>query len=128
MNSLSGRHRHTRTGLESVTHLRERHVTMIALGGVIGAGLFVGTGAGIALAGPAVLISFGLAGILALLVPAHPMLYGEFDRAVGHFRRYKKRELREVLQRAGFGLRELRFFSMAATLPWLFNGRLLKRA
>jgi aromatic amino acid permease len=41
---------------------------MIALGGVIGAGLFVGTGAGIALAGPAVLISFGLAGILALLV------------------------------------------------------------
>ncbi|HUQ60284.1 amino acid permease [Lentzea sp.] len=51
-----------------MTHLRERHVTMIALGGVIGAGLFVGTGAGIALAGPAVLISFALAGALALLV------------------------------------------------------------
>ncbi|MFD9705488.1 amino acid permease [Lentzea sp. NPDC059081] len=51
-----------------MTHLRERHVTMIALGGVIGAGLFVGTGAGIALAGPAVLISFTLAGFLALLV------------------------------------------------------------
>jgi aromatic amino acid permease len=41
---------------------------MIALGGVIGAGLFVGTGAGIAIAGPAIIISFGLAGILALLV------------------------------------------------------------
>ncbi|MDX8036396.1 amino acid permease [Lentzea sp. BCCO 10_0856] len=68
MNSLSARHRHTRTGLESVTHLQQRHVTMIALGGVIGAGLFVGTGAGIALAGPAVLISFGLAGFLALLI------------------------------------------------------------
>ncbi|MFI6095300.1 amino acid permease [Lentzea sp. NPDC051213] len=51
-----------------MTHLQQRHVTMIALGGVIGAGLFVGTGAGIAVAGPAVLISFGLAGILALLV------------------------------------------------------------
>ena len=51
-----------------MTHLRQRHLTMIALGGVIGAGLFVGTGAGIALAGPAVLISFGLAGFLALLV------------------------------------------------------------
>ncbi|MGZ3144036.1 amino acid permease [Lentzea chajnantorensis] len=51
-----------------MTHLRERHLTMIALGGVIGAGLFVGTGAGIAIAGPAVLISFGLAGLLALLV------------------------------------------------------------
>lgn len=41
---------------------------MIALGGVIGAGLFVGTGAGIAIAGPAIIISFGLAGMLALLV------------------------------------------------------------
>ena len=41
---------------------------MIALGGVIGAGLFVGTGAGIALAGPAVLISFTAAGLLALLI------------------------------------------------------------
>ncbi|WP_231114814.1 amino acid permease [Lentzea aerocolonigenes] len=51
-----------------MTHLQERHVTMIALGGVIGAGLFVGTGAGIAVAGPAVLISFGLAGFLALLI------------------------------------------------------------
>ncbi|MET8763042.1 amino acid permease [Lentzea sp. NPDC004782] len=51
-----------------MTHLQQRHLTMIALGGVIGAGLFVGTGAGIALAGPAVLVSFGLAGFLALLV------------------------------------------------------------
>ncbi|MFS8100709.1 amino acid permease [Lentzea alba] len=51
-----------------MTHLQQRHVTMIALGGVIGAGLFVGTGTGIKLAGPAVLISFGLAGFLALLI------------------------------------------------------------
>ncbi|WP_051784703.1 amino acid permease [Lentzea aerocolonigenes] len=51
-----------------MTHLHPRHVTMIALGGVIGAGLFVGTGAGIALAGPAVLISFTAAGLLALLI------------------------------------------------------------
>ncbi|MEV6240733.1 amino acid permease [Lentzea sp. NPDC051838] len=48
--------------------MQDRHVTMIALGGVIGAGLFVGTGAGIAVAGPAVLISFGAAGFLALLI------------------------------------------------------------
>lgn len=51
-----------------MTHLHPRHVTMIALGGVIGAGLFVGTGAGIALAGPAVLLSFTAAGLLALLI------------------------------------------------------------
>lgn len=66
-------------------------------------------------------------GRLALLVPAHQFLYGEFDRAVGHYRRYARRELKEKLQSVGFRVRSLRFFSAAATLPWLINGRLLKR-
>jgi SAM-dependent methyltransferase len=66
-------------------------------------------------------------GRLALLVPAHRLLYGVFDRAVGHFRRYEKRELAEKLVKVGFVVREMKFFSLAATLPWLINGRLLKR-
>jgi SAM-dependent methyltransferase len=66
-------------------------------------------------------------GRLALLVPAHRLLYGEFDRALGHFRRYEKRELTGKLEKAGFAVRELRFFSLVAALPWLINGRLLKR-
>ena len=48
--------------------LRERHVAMIALGGVIGAGLFVGSGAAILSAGPVVVVSYALAGTLAVLV------------------------------------------------------------
>ena len=48
--------------------LRARHVAMIAIGGVIGAGLFVGSSASIAMVGPAVLISYVLAGALVLLV------------------------------------------------------------
>src|SRR5581483_2050025 len=36
-------------------------------------------------------------GKLLLLVPAHQRLYGEFDRAVGHFRRYSKHTLKERL-------------------------------
>jgi SAM-dependent methyltransferase len=66
-------------------------------------------------------------GRLALLVPAHQFLYGEFDRAVGHFRRYEKRELTIKLEEIGFAVREIRFFSLVAALPWLINGRLLKR-
>lgn len=66
-------------------------------------------------------------GSLALLVPAHRFLYGEFDRAVGHYRRYERRELSDRLQRAGFRIVEMKFFSMLATLPWLINGRWLKR-
>lgn len=66
-------------------------------------------------------------GKLALLVPAHRVLYGEFDRAVGHYRRYEKSELTGKLKRAGFRVNRMKFFSMVAALPWLINGRLLKR-
>jgi len=41
---------------------------MIALGGAIGAGLFVGSGLGIAAAGPGILLSYLLAGVLTMLV------------------------------------------------------------
>jgi GABA permease len=48
--------------------LKRRHVTMITLGGVIGAGLFVGSSAAIASIGPAVVISYALAGAIVLIV------------------------------------------------------------
>ncbi len=66
-------------------------------------------------------------GKLALLVPAHQFLYGEFDRALGHFRRYERRELASKFEKTGFTVREMKFFSFVAALPWLINGRLLKR-
>jgi len=48
--------------------LQPRHVTMISIGGIIGAGLFVGSSASIALAGPAIVLSYLLTGALVLLV------------------------------------------------------------
>ncbi|MGW0733913.1 amino acid transporter, partial [Streptomyces sp. NPDC002851] len=48
--------------------LKNRHLSMIAIGGVIGAGLFVGSGAGIAAAGPGILISYALVGLMVVLV------------------------------------------------------------
>ncbi|MEU6197403.1 amino acid permease [Streptomyces sp. NPDC047061] len=74
--------------------LRQRHLSMIALGGVIGAGLFVGSGAAIAAAGPSVVIAYTLSGLLVMLVmrmlgemsAAHPSS-GSFsthaERAIG---------------------------------------------
>ncbi|WP_406636728.1 amino acid permease [Amycolatopsis sp. WGS_07] len=47
--------------------LRNRHVTMIALGGIIGAGLFVGSGSVLASAGPAAFVSYLLAGLVVVL-------------------------------------------------------------
>ncbi|EFE74429.1 amino acid permease [Streptomyces filamentosus] len=48
--------------------LKNRHLSMIAIGGVIGAGLFVGSSAGIAAAGPAILISYAMVGLMVVLV------------------------------------------------------------
>ncbi|MET9380434.1 amino acid permease [Streptomyces sp. NPDC002928] len=48
--------------------LKQRHLSMIALGGVIGAGLFVGSGAGIAAAGPSIVIAYTVSGLLVMLV------------------------------------------------------------
>lgn len=48
--------------------LKSRHVEMIAIGGIIGAGLFVGSSAAIAAAGPGVIVSYGIAGLIVMLV------------------------------------------------------------
>jgi L-asparagine transporter-like permease len=46
--------------------LQSRHVAMISLGGIIGAGLFVGSSAAISSIGPAVIVCYILAGMLIL--------------------------------------------------------------
>src|SRR5579871_3527921 len=48
--------------------LRPRHVAMITIGGIIGAGLFVGSSVAIKATGPAVIIGYVLTGFLLLLV------------------------------------------------------------
>ena len=48
--------------------MRPRQLVMMSLGGAIGAGLFVGSGAGIAVAGPAILVSFLAAAALVVLI------------------------------------------------------------
>ena len=48
--------------------LRPRHVAMITIGGIIGAGLFVGSSVAIAAAGPAIIVSYALTGLLVLLI------------------------------------------------------------
>lgn len=50
------------------TALKSRHVSMIAIGGIIGAGLFVGSSTSIARVGPAVIVSYGIAGLVILMV------------------------------------------------------------
>ena len=48
--------------------LTSRQVSMISIAGIIGAGLFIGSSNAIATAGPAILISYAMTGLLVLLV------------------------------------------------------------
>ncbi|SAK63180.1 putative GABA permease [Caballeronia arationis] len=92
-------------GSELKCGLKQRHMTMIALGGVIGAGLFVGSGVVIKQAGPAAIISFLLTGGLVVLVMR---MLGEMASAmpaVGSFYEYARLafgERRKSGELAGF--------------------------
>lgn len=48
--------------------LSSRHLTMISIGGVIGVGMFLGSGATVKLAGPGVIIAYTLGGAIMMLV------------------------------------------------------------
>jgi len=48
--------------------LQNRHIQLIALGGAIGTGLFLGIGPAIQMAGPAVVLGYAIAGIIAFLI------------------------------------------------------------
>lgn len=66
-------------------------------------------------------------GRLVLLVPALPALYGTLDRALGHFRRYTPRGLRDLFTDAGFRVRHLEYFNLAGVPGWWVTGRVLRR-
>jgi len=61
-------------------------------------------------------------GRLTLLVPAHPPLYGNLDRAYGHHRRYTRQRLRWVVDDAGLVLDDLYSFNLLGVPGWWLNG------
>ena len=65
-------------------------------------------------------------GRVFVFVPALPALFSEFDKQIGHFRRYRKRELAEKFRAVGFRILLSRYFDAAGILPWLVKYRLLK--
>ncbi|MCS0638068.1 amino acid permease [Streptomyces sp. LP05-1] len=93
--------------------LKNRHLSMIAIGGVIGAGLFVGSSGGIAKAGPAILLSYLLVGVLVVFVMR---MLGEMAAASpnsGSFSAYADRALGRW---AGFSIGWLYWFFWVVVL------------
>lgn len=67
-------------------------------------------------------------GRLVLLVPQHEWLYGSFDRLLGHYRRYTRRSLSQVLQEAGYAVHKMQHFNALPILGWWLSARILKRS
>jgi GABA permease len=74
--------------------LKARHLTMISIGGIIGAGLFVSSSTSIIAGGPASFISYGITGLLILLIMR---MLGEMATALPQVRSFTE------FARAGLG-------------------------
>lgn len=66
-------------------------------------------------------------GRLVILVPANPALFGSMDEAVGHYRRYTRRALSDLLTGCGFTLEAVEPMNVLGIPGWFVNGRLLRR-
>lgn len=111
------------TGLRQV--LERRHMNLIALGGVIGAGLFVGSGVVIHQTGPAAVVSFLLAGMLTVLIMRMLAEMTVARPALGSFYIYA----RQVLgRRAGFavGWMYWYFFVIVVAVEAVAGGQILR--
>ena len=84
---------HTENNKELSQALKTRHLTMMSIAGVIGAGLFVGSGGIIAKAGPAVILAYLAGGALVVFIMR---MLGEMAVAspsIGSFSTYAERAI-----------------------------------
>ncbi|GAU68171.1 putative aromatic amino acid transporter [Streptomyces sp. NBRC 110611] len=93
--------------------LKQRHLTMLGLGGVIGAGLFVGSGAGISVAGPGIVLSYLIAGALAMLIMR---MLGEMSAAMPASGAFSVHAERALGRWAGFSVGWLYWFLLVVVL------------
>jgi GABA permease len=94
--------------------LKSRHLSMIALGGVIGAGLFVGSGAGLKNSGGGILISYALGGLLIVFVMR---MLGEMSAAFPTTGSFSEHADRALGRWAGFTIGWLYWWAWAIVLP-----------
>ena len=66
-------------------------------------------------------------GFVAVYSPAFELLMSDFDRSIGHVRRYRKRELSDRFAAAGFEVVEARYVNVPGFFAWLLVARLLRK-
>jgi GABA permease len=73
--------------------LRQRHLAMIAIGGVIGAGLFVGSGVVMNAVGPAAFLTYAITGVFIVMVMRMLGEMATANPATGSFADYARQAL-----------------------------------
>lgn len=66
-------------------------------------------------------------GVIVLLLPAFPSLYGPIDRNLGHYRRYTRGSVRRLAAAAGLQLRRARYMNVAGFFGWWANSHIFHR-
>ncbi|MBN1783227.1 methyltransferase domain-containing protein [bacterium] len=66
-------------------------------------------------------------GHILILVPALKWLYSDFDRLLGHFRRYHLNDLIALVNKVGFTVVRARYLDMPGIVPWYVYFRLFGR-
>lgn len=66
-------------------------------------------------------------GAIVLIVPAFPSAMSDFDREIGHQRRYTKATLRATLHDAGLMVQELRYVNPVGLASWYVVVKALRR-
>jgi glycosyltransferase involved in cell wall biosynthesis/protein-L-isoaspartate O-methyltransferase len=75
----------------------------------------------------AILDTMAPGGHLVVYVPALARLYSEFDRQVGHYRRYRRTSLASLVSQAGFEVVEARYVNSIGVLAWWLMAKKLGR-
>ncbi len=102
-------------GSQLSTGFKQRHVSMISIAGIIGAGLFVASGHAIASAGPATILAYASTGVLVILIMR---MLGEMAVAspdTGSFSTYAERA---IAPWAGFTIGWLYWWFWVLLIPW----------
>jgi SAM-dependent methyltransferase len=66
-------------------------------------------------------------GYLILFVPAFEFLYSQYDLSIGHYRRYTKKSLKQLIIDNECEIIDVRYFNFIGFFGWLFQARILRR-
>ena len=78
-----------------------------------------------AIAGMASVLTPG--GVIALLLPAFPSLFGPIDENLGHHRRYTRHSISTLAAAAGLRVKKAHYMNLCGCFGWWANARIFRR-